>query len=87
MERMKPPSVPETPVPVVSDADLKKLLVACNGRTFRDRRDEALLRVMIECGFRLEEVAKLTIHDVDREQGVIVVMGKGRRPVHRAIRQ
>jgi site-specific recombinase XerD len=79
MERMKPPTVPETPVPVVSDDDLKKLLGACGGRTFRDRRDEALLRVMIECGLRLEEVTKLKVEDVDRDQGVVVVMGKGRR--------
>lgn len=80
MERMKPPTVPETPVPVVQDDDLKKLLAACHGRAFRDRRDEALLRVMIDCGVRLEEVTTLAVADVDRELGIIVVMGKGSRP-------
>ncbi len=79
MERMKPPTVPEVPVPVVSDDYLKALLKACSGRTFQDRRDEALLRLMIECGVRLEEVTKLAVDDVDRDLGVVVVMGKGRR--------
>ena len=33
--RMKPPAVPEVPVPVVSDNELRKLLKACEGPPFR----------------------------------------------------
>jgi integrase len=80
MMRMKPPAVPEVPVPVVSDDDLRKLLKVCEGPTFEDRRDVALLRTFIESGCRLGEVAGLKVEDVDFEEDVVYVVGKGRRP-------
>ena len=46
MERMKPPTLPEAPPPVLRDAELRRLLAACEkDRTFNGRRDEAVLRV------------------------------------------
>lgn len=80
MARMKPPIVPEVPVPVVSDDDLKRLLKTCDGSTFEDRRDLAILRVFIDGGVRLAECTGIKLEDVDFEQEIIVVTGKGRRP-------
>jgi site-specific recombinase XerD len=39
MARVKPPIVPEQPVPVVPEDRLRRLLAACAGKTFDDRRD------------------------------------------------
>jgi len=80
MARMKPPTVPEVPVPVVSDSDLTKLLKSCEGKAFEDKRDLAVLRVMIDTGIRLAECAGIRVEDVDFETEVIFVTGKGRRP-------
>jgi integrase len=80
MARMRPPAVPEIPVPVVSDDELRKLLKTCEGPTFEDRRDVAMLRTFIESGWRLGEVAGLKVEDVDFEEDVVYVVGKGRRP-------
>lgn len=80
MARMKPPIVPEVPVPVVSDDDLKRLLRACNGKTFEDKRDVAILRVFIDTGIRLAECSGLRREDVDLQEEVLHVTGKGRRP-------
>src|SRR5208283_1853131 len=80
MARMKPPIVPEVPVPVVSDDDLKKLLRTCDGTTYEDKRDLAVLRVMIDTGVRLAECAGMKLEDVDAELECIIVVGKGRRP-------
>lgn len=86
MARMKPPRVPEQTVPVVGDDALKRLLASCAGRSFDDRRDHAILRVFIDTGARLAEVAGLRVDagpdgysDVDLDQGVLRVVGKGRR--------
>jgi site-specific recombinase XerD len=80
MATMRPPSVPEKPVPVVSMEDLRKLLRACEGRDFLDLRDGALLRVMLEPGgLRRAEVIGLTIASVDLDSDVVVVLGKGKR--------
>ena len=77
--RMKPPHVPEDPVPVISDADLAKLLRACDGNTFEARRDTALIRLLIDCGPRCAGVINLRVSDVDRDQQVIFVVDKGKR--------
>lgn len=78
--RMKPPTVPENPVPVISEADLRKLMAACEGSGFEKRRDSALIRLLVDCGIRCSELMNLTLDDLDRDQQVIFVVGKGRRP-------
>ena len=78
--RMKPPRVPESPVPVITDTDLVKLLAACDGTSFEKRRDTAMLRLLIDCGVRCGELTNLAVGDVDRDAQVIFVVGKGRRP-------
>lgn len=80
MATMKPPILPEVPVPVVTDDDLKRLLKACDGATFEHKRDLAVLRVLIETGTRLGEVAGLNLEDVDMAVKTVTVVGKGRRP-------
>ena len=84
MARMKPPAVPEQPVRVVGDAELKALLAVCErAHNFEDRRDGALLRVLIDTGGRRAEVLGLRWGpeeaDVDLNEGLLRVMGKGRR--------
>lgn len=80
MERMKPPTVPEAPVPVLTEDQLRALLKTCAGRTFVDRRDTAIIRMFVDTGMRLSELAGLTLADVDLDDSVALVMGKGRRP-------
>jgi site-specific recombinase XerD len=79
MAHTKPPHVPETPPPVLSEDDLKRLLRACEGREFEQRRDTAMLRLLVDTGIRRSECAGLTLEDVDFENNVAVVLGKGRR--------
>jgi site-specific recombinase XerD len=80
MAKMKPPPIPEKPVPIVDDDALHKLLKACDGKGFTERRDMALMRLLIDSGLRRGEVAGLTLDDVDLEHDVVHVVGKGRRP-------
>jgi site-specific recombinase XerD len=75
MERMRSPSVPEDPPAVLSDAELRALLKACEG----DRRDTAILRVFIDTGARLSEVAQLKLDDVDLDDQTLTVVDKGSR--------
>jgi site-specific recombinase XerC len=87
MAKMRPPQVPEEPPEVLHDDELRRLLATCErGQGFEDRRDTALLRVFIDTGARRAEVAGLRFdpsddanNDVDLDQGILRVMGKGRR--------
>ncbi len=44
------------------------------------RRDTAIIRLFLDTGMRLAELANLALTDIDLDQGVAIVMGKGRRP-------
>jgi site-specific recombinase XerD len=80
MERMTPPIVPEEPPAILRDEELKAILDACSGSSFDDRRDTAIVRLLLDTGMRRAELAGLKVEDVDLDQQVAIVMGKGRRP-------
>jgi len=42
---------------------------ACAGKDFRDRRDEALIRVLLDAGVRVSEACGLTVDGVDLQPG------------------
>jgi integrase/recombinase XerC len=77
--KMHAPMVPEKPVPVLTDEQLRALLKGCSGRRLVDRRDTALFRLLIDTGGRLEEISRLQISDVDLDEQTARVLGKGRR--------
>ncbi len=79
LARMRPPKVPDNPPPVLGEEDLVKLLKACEGPRFEDRRDTALVRLLLDTGMRRGELVGLKLTDLDLDQDVAIVMGKGRR--------
>lgn len=81
---LEAPTAPAKPVPILSDEQLAALLKACGGREFRDRRDEAVIRFLLDCGVRVSELCGLTVADVDLDREMAMVTGKGNksRPVY-----
>jgi len=80
MENISPPLVPEQPVPVLSAEDVSTMLDACRkGKAFDDVRDEAAIRLFVDTGMRLAELTNLTVMDIDLDDRIAVVTGKGRR--------
>ena len=80
MERMTPPIVPEEPPAILRDEEIKAILDACAGADFDARRDTAIIRLLLDTGMRRAELAGLKLDDIDMDQQVAIVMGKGRRP-------
>ncbi len=76
MAGLKPPHVPEVPVPVVSPSELRALLSSCKGQTFEDRRDEAIIRLLLDTGIRRSELLGLQLEDMDVDDQVVWVKGK-----------
>ena len=84
--RMRPPRVPEQPVPILTEEQITKLLKACNGQDFEARRDLAILRMFATTGARRAEIANLRYdpespeeNDLDLDMGAARVRGKGGR--------
>lgn len=78
MARVNVPKADEPPPAVIDDHDLKLLLDACKGTTFNDRRDLAIIRLMLASGLRVSEVCALEVADVDLPSRFVAVNdGKG----------
>lgn len=77
MERTRQPGSEEKLVPVLSDEELAALLGTCAGKGFAERRDTAIIRLLMDTGGRLTEITTLVTDAVDLRQDLVVVRGKG----------
>jgi site-specific recombinase XerD len=79
---LKAPKLDTKVTESLTDTELRLLIKACGGKDFRERRDEAIVRLMAETGMRAGEVCGLTVADVDLARGLATVRrgkgGKGR---------
>lgn len=79
---LKAPKLDAKVVEPLTDDQVKALIKACSGREFYDRRDEALVRLMVETGLRAGEAAAMRAEDVDLLRGTVIIRrgkgGKGR---------
>ncbi len=86
MAKMRKPRTEDHLTPVLTSAQIEALLATCRGDGFAERRDTAIIRLFLSTGARLSEIAGLrwtpndpTTHDVELDQGIVRIMGKGRR--------
>lgn len=79
---IKPPKLDVKVTESLTDDQCRALLKACQGKTLRDRRDEAIVRLMVETGARCNEVIQQSLGDVRATDGIAVIRrgkgGKGR---------
>lgn len=79
---VKQPKIAKHVVPALTDDEIRLLIAACKGKTFADRRDEAIVRLMVETTLRASELTGLATGDIDLDRGLAVVRrgkgGKGR---------
>jgi len=63
----------------VSGQEVRAVLAASDRESARGRRDYAILMLLARLGLRAAEVAGIRLSDVDWQQGVLTVRGKGSR--------
>jgi site-specific recombinase XerD len=86
MAKLRPPKVAGKPIPFFTSVELSKLGRCCRGNSFEDRRDAAIIAVLLATGIRVSELAAIRCcrdgpdrSDVDLEAREIKVRGKGGR--------
>jgi site-specific recombinase XerC len=72
--------VPDEPVEVLTDDQLRRLLQVCAGREFDQLRDAANVRLFMDSGMRVGGMSGIRLGDVDFEAGTVYITEKGRRP-------
>lgn len=79
MAGMPPPAQPTREVPIITETDLAKLLDSLDGAAFENRRDTAIVWVLLTTGLRAGELVGMTTDSVDLDARTITVIGKGDR--------
>jgi len=65
MAKMHPPTIPETPPPVLRGDEIDALRKATTGTSFDDRRDRAIIEMLYATGMRRAELVGLKVDDID----------------------
>ena len=77
MHGVKAPKIPQTPPAVLTAEDFQRLLKTVAGTSFDDRRDKAMLMMLMDTPLRRAELTEIGLDDVDLEQNRVYVTGKG----------
>lgn len=80
LDGMPLPSPGQTQVQALTVDQMRKLVKQFSRSDFRDVRDEAIVRLFLDSGLRLSELADLTLDNLDITNGTCAVMGKGAKP-------
>lgn len=89
-EGLEMPTQPDRPVRIFTEDEIRRMLKTCavsrsrtsgfDQRVFDGRRDEVILRLLLDCGLRVSELAGVTLEHLELDQEVVYVVGKGSRP-------
>ena len=75
---VRAPKLDDKAVPDLSEDEVRRMLKACKGPTFRDKRDYAILLLLTETGLRASECLDLDVKDCDLLAcSLLVRRGKG----------
>ena len=83
--RLKSPSVDQAPPALLSDAEIMAMLGACRGREFADRRDAAIIRVLVDTGARRAELLGMARDGLDLEDRYLRVRDRHPKADERAL--
>jgi site-specific recombinase XerC len=78
MDFMPQPKLDTADPPVLTLDEAERLLRACEGRGFTDRRDNAMVRLFLDAGLRLGEMVNIETKDTDMRSKSVRVHGKTR---------
>lgn len=89
-EGVEMPAPSEKAVRVFTDDEIQRMLKSCavprgrgsgfDRRIFDGRRDEVILRLLLDCGLRVAELAGVDLEHLELDQEIVYVVGKGSRP-------
>ena len=77
MDLLNPPQLPKLRPQPFSQQDLDNILLLCEGHTFTQVRNKAMVLTFLDTGLRLAEMASIKMKDLNVETGLIKIMGKG----------
>ena len=78
-ERVKIPRAPRKLMPTFSDSQLQCLIDSIPTKRTEGYRDYALIMTLLDTGMRVSELCHLRLPNLDLEEGMVKVLGKGNK--------
>jgi len=76
---LKPPKIPRKIVSTLSDEEIRSILNMLKATNPCDARNRSIVMILIDTGLRIKELTNLKMDDLNLDQGVLKVMGKGEK--------
>ena len=73
--KIKVPKAEKKVIKALSYAEVSHI-IASFGNKYEDKRNKAIIRILVDCGLRLGELLKISIKDIDLTQQLMKVDGK-----------
>ncbi len=77
--RIRKPKQQVKIVTALSVEELRLMLLLCNGTTFVPKRNEALIRFLLDTAARVSEALSVTLERLEMEAGRVLLDGKGQK--------
>jgi len=79
IQTLKAPRLPKKIIATFRAEDIKSMLAQCDNRTFLNLRNRAIILMLYDTGMRVGELVGMRLKDVDVEQSLVHVTGKGNK--------
>lgn len=79
MHNVKGPKIPKKIIMPFTMDEVRRILICCTGNSFLALRRRAMVLLFLDTGLRLQELTNIQRSEVDLQQGIIKVMGKGQK--------
>jgi integrase/recombinase XerC/integrase/recombinase XerD len=76
---LKPPRLCRKVISTLSDEEIRVILKTFDSSTSNDIRNQTLFMLLLDTGLRIGEVVKLTMDNMNLDQGFMKVLGKGNK--------
>ncbi len=76
---LKPPKLDQKVITILSDEEIRTIINTFNPKLPSDARNQTIFMMLVDTGLRIGEITRLKMDDIHLSEGIIKVMGKGKK--------
>jgi site-specific recombinase XerD len=76
---LKPPKLDQKVITILSDDEIRTIINTFNPKQPLDARNQTIFMILLDSGLRIGEIVRLKTDDLHLDEGIIKVLGKGKK--------
>jgi integrase/recombinase XerC/integrase/recombinase XerD len=76
---LKPPKLDQKVITILSDEEIRTIINTFNRKQPSDARNQTIFMILFDAGLRIGEIIRLKMDDLHLDEGIIKVLGKGKK--------